>query len=213
MVSFFFLFSIYVVFNLTFHLAQIQHLAQGILSDTHTLFPLWSMTICTNTHLPTPTGWSMILSSKEDHTAVRWKSPGHKNTFHFFYGKSWCFFHLPAYLYLGAQSIRSEVRLIFISCVASENSRQQSFEDSCTRGGGWGSVEGGLTKQIHRRYSKTVFRVNWPSNEAVWGRGARTGEGGGTFFPLHPPCLPVLSALVYVFGVTPLCALYKPAAC
>ena len=33
------------------------------------------------------------------------------------------------------------------------------------------------------------------------------------FFLSPPPCLPVLSALVYVFGVTPLCALHKPAAC
>lgn len=44
---------------------------------------------------------------------------------------------------------------------------------------------------------KLFLRANWPSNEAVWGRGARTGEGGGTFFPLPPslsacpvcPCL------------------------
>lgn len=60
----------------------------------------------------------------------------------------------------------------------------------------WG---GRLTKETHRQYMKTFSRVNRPSNETVWGRGARTGEGGGTFFPLHPPCLPVLSAHVYVF--------------
>lgn len=99
----------------------------------------------------------------------------------------------------------SEVRLIFISRVASENSRQQSFEGPCMPRCGWNSTEGGLTKQTHTRYRKTLFKVNWPSNETVRGQGARTGEAH--FFPLHPAHLPALSAHVSVFGITPLCAL------
>lgn len=35
--------------------------------------------------------------------------------------------------------MRSEVRLIFISCVASESSRQRSFEDLCSLRGGCSS--------------------------------------------------------------------------
>lgn len=102
------------------------------------------------------------------------------------------FSNLPGYLYWGAQSLRSEVRLIFISCDASESSRQQSFEGLCMRGGRWGLAEGGLTRQTHRRYSKNFFfffRVNWPSNEAVWGRSARTGEGWRVHFFFPSVCL------------------------
>lgn len=42
----------------------------------------------------------------------------------------------PGYLYLGAQGMQSEVRLIFISCVASASSRQRSFEERRTLRGG-----------------------------------------------------------------------------
>lgn len=42
----------------------------------HILCPPWSKTICANIHLHTPSGWSMIPSSKEDHTAEQWNIPG-----------------------------------------------------------------------------------------------------------------------------------------
>lgn len=95
---------------------------------------------------------------------------------------------MPGYLDLGAQSIHSEVRLIFITCLASENRRQQSFESLCMRGGGWGLVEGGPTKQTHRWYGKTFFQGKLTLKWSSVGSGCKDRRGWRHIPPPPSPC-------------------------
>lgn len=107
----------------------------------------------------------------------------------------------PGYLYLGAQSMRSEVRLIFISCVASESSRQRAFEDRRTLRGGWSSVGRGSDRTDPQKIHENVFRGKVTLDETAWDRGSRTGVGGGWFFFL-------LSTLPACLSCPPMCTIF-----
>lgn len=112
----------------------------------------------------------------------------------------------PGYLYLGAQSMRSEVRLIFISRVASESSRQRSFEDRHTLRGGWNSVGRGSDhagpQKIHENVFQGKVTLKWNSE----GSGCKDRRGWRFIFFLlfHPSRLPVVSARVYDFWRYPI---------